>query len=219
MAQLTTIHPTDLLKVLLMAAVSILWTWRLGLLTGTERIFYWQLVLTFIKESICATYSSFFLQNGWLYNLSLPLETALLALFAHRTIRTIWSGWVCGTVVLVLVLSTLHEFLQPVPVDVLHARSTIFGWAFLTLIFCYLLVGLAERSPLPPWRDPLFWTYLSIVVFSGPAIPYVGLINRLAEQGSTLALDLYIILDVLFFLSWLMLLIAALLLPQRKPAR
>ncbi|MBL0045455.1 MAG: hypothetical protein IPP33_14010 [Flavobacteriales bacterium] len=85
--------------------------------------------------------------------------------------------------------------------------------------FTYLLVRLAGYTDVLIWREPTFWIYLSIVVFMGAGIPYLGLMNRIYLTNSDLADRLFDILSVLYFLRYGMVLYAGYLLSKSRTVR
>lgn len=77
-------------------------------------------------------------------------------------------------------------------------------------------MDLANNSTLKLWHDQRFWVYLSVFLFLAPAIPYIGLLNLLYERDPELALRLYVMLHVLFFVRYGCAPVAGLLLKHRN---
>ena len=194
----------------------VIWTLRSKYIPAQQYAFYMLLLLAFVIENGSALLVQFKYHTTWFYNFYLPLEVILLMVLAHGSVG---KRWLRGTFIVALIayfaLWTMELFAAE-PTELLNSKSTLFGWSILTLIYGGLLVQLADTSVVPLWKDQRFWTYLSVLIFVGPAIPYIGLINRIYAEDPGMASDLFVIIDVLFFVRYGCALIAgALLTPSR----
>ncbi|MBK7384836.1 MAG: hypothetical protein IPI81_16110 [Flavobacteriales bacterium] len=199
-----------------MSAVFIQWTLRLRSMPFAQRFFFAQLALAMVVENTSGILFIFDHENSVLYNFYIPLEFALLCAFAAFSFR---SRLVHAVLLLVVVCYGVVLFLelrQGTPI--IFTKSLLLAYATLTITFSVLLVRLAGSTEVRLWKDQRFWVYLSIVVFTGAVIPYVGLMNHLYTSDPALAKSLFGIIEVLFFLRYGMVWLAGALLP-RSPVR
>jgi len=189
--------------VVLTCAVSLVWTLRRRRIPNEQHLFYGLLMLAFVVENTAAyiyVYGNG--NNGWLYSIYLPLDFILLATMAALHLRRTWSttlaiaGGVGFFSVLVWEIFGQHEE------SIIFALSTTLSFCLLTALFAGLLIDLVERTTTVLWKDQRFWVYLSVFIFTGPAIPFVGLLNKIYKRDPDLAVELFIIIDVLFFLRY-----------------
>jgi hypothetical protein len=210
-----TIEPVFIFQLLLLAAVVLLWTSRFKHVAW-EQLPYYALLLVSIVVEFAATVA--LVQgkpNVEVYQVYALLEILLLLLFAQLVIRKRWSLYfVLGTIALCSFL--LYRDMQSATgFSIIHAKSLLVGWGAITILFGKLLLDLANNSTRKLWRDQRFWVYLSIFLFLAPAIPYIGLMDHLYKRDPKLAIDLYVILHVLFFVRYGCALVAGLLLKHR----
>lgn len=203
---------------LLTCTVSAVWILRRRHIPDAQRAFFLVLLLAFVVENTSAILVLFDLRNNWLYNLYIPLEFYLLAYTAHRSLVRRWSTALALIVGLVFTLVFAWEMLRPGTFNLLNAHSTMLGWALLTFLYATLLVLLAESCTKVLWKEQRFWVYFSVLLFMGPAIPYVGMLNMVHARDAELARHLFVILDILFFLRYSAALLGgSLLRTQRVP--
>lgn len=195
------------------------WTLRRRTVPKNQLFFYFVVVLAFLVENIAALVKQFNGYNDWLYNGYVVIEYIMLLIFAQQSFRTKWATRSCLLALvayLALVAGELHGGAKGV---ILYANSLLFAWAVLTILFTVLLVRLANTVDDRSWRDQRFWVYLSIVVFMGGGIPYIGLLNQVYAHDQRMAKDLFMIIDVLFLLRYGMTTVAGYLLPRMAQNR
>ena len=188
----------------MLSAVFILWTLRLRHIPRPQPWYYIVLAATFLVDNSCAFMAMRGIANTWLYNMYLPVQFALLAVFAQRIRPGIWPLALCIGAIMVYATLLWSESRGSVNAETLFSRSLLFAWGYLTVIFTWSLVLLADRTEGMLWRDQRFWLYLSIVVFFGVALPFVGSINKVNATNPGLADRLFYIVDALYFLSYAM---------------
>lgn len=184
---------------------------------GEQRLFLVGLMLALVVENSAAyiyVYGNG--NNAWLYRIYIPMEFVLLALMATLHLRRTWSTTlaIAGGIGFFSVLA--WEIFGQHEESILFARSTILSFCLLTALFAGLLIDLVERTTTVLWKDQRFWVYLSVFIFTGPAIPFVGLLNKIYMRDRDLAGELFIIIDVLFFLRYGAALIGGWLLKPRN---
>jgi hypothetical protein len=205
----------SLLKTLLICAVSLLWTLRIRRIPSGQVLFYASILLACAVES-GATYLSAWSTTTEIYAWYLILEFLLLLTMTTRSLRRSWTTGLAIAGGLGFLVVSAWEHAYPAPDAIIAARSTLFGFSVLTFLCVVLLMDLVESATVPLWKDQRFWTYFSIFIFMGPAIPFLGLLNHIYAQDPVLAEELFIIIDVLFFLRYGSALVAAwLLTPQQ----
>ncbi|MBK9760891.1 MAG: hypothetical protein IPO90_13205 [Flavobacteriales bacterium] len=207
------------MKILLLSAVFIQWTLRIRSTPRVLWFFYAQLALAFLLDNAGAVLVARNEENAWLYKIYVTMEFLILSVFAQESIRSRWSMHVCAIVVLTYSGILAWEIQQGSANDILNSISLLFAMAILVAAFTYLLVRLAGYTDVLIWREPTFWIYLSIVVFMGAGIPYLGLMNRIYLTNSDLADRLFDILSVLYFLRYGMVLYAGYLLSKSRTVR
>lgn len=183
--------------------MSILWALRMRHIPREQHWFLACLMLAFVVENTAAyiyVYGNG--NNTWLYSIYIPLEFMLLAPMAALHLRKSWSTTIAlaGGIGYFGVLA--WETFGPSEEGLIFTRSTILSYCLLTALFVGLLIDLVERTTTMLWMDQRFWVYLSVFVFTGPAIPFVGLLNRIYLRDDELAGELFVIIDVLFFLRY-----------------
>lgn len=197
--------------------MSAIWTLRRKHIPDAQRAFFVALLLAFVVENASAVLVLFNKDNNWLYNLYIPLEFYLLAYMAHRSSARRWSTALTLVAVLGFTVLFIEEQYSPGPFHLLNAHSTLLAWAVLTVLYATLLVQLAENCTSALWKEQRFWVYLSVLLFVGPAIPYVGLLNMMHARDPELAGRLFLIVDILFFLRYGTALIGGLTLRTQHP--
>ena len=189
-------------KVVFLGVVVAIWSFRVRDVQGALGWFYLQLLLSFVIEFACMILIQLGERNIWLYNCYLPVEFLLFAGFVHVSLHDARAWWVTVPAILVYAALFYGELLSRTGSDLLFSRSLMFGWGYLAVVITYLLVQLAKESVEPIWREQLFWVYLSAILFFGVSLPFIGLLNRIYRHDRELAVDLLVIMDVLYFLSY-----------------
>ncbi|MCB0768047.1 MAG: hypothetical protein KDB95_12630 [Flavobacteriales bacterium] len=207
------IDALSIAKPALITAVFVLWVRRRRWMLPEQRAFFASLILGFAVEITSSLLQHSSRHTTWIYTLYIPLEMMLLLHFAHEALGRVRWRWVIG--VAALLYLALLAFEASGELIILRSKSTLLGWSILTFLIAYLMVRLAEDSLLPLWKDQRFWVYLSILVFVGPAIPYVGLLNRVYAEDPRLASELFVIIEVLFIVRYGSALLAGFLLRPR----
>jgi len=195
--------------------VVLLWTSRYTHVIWAQRPYYALLVTSFIVEIAAMVLMVQGKPNVELYQFYSLVEILLLLLFAQLVLRKRWSLFFVLGIIAFCALLLYHDIRSATGFHILHAKSLLVGWGAITFLFAKLLLDVAISSTLKLWRDQRFWVYLSIFLFMAPAIPYIGLLDHLYKRDPQLALDLYTILHVLFFVRYGCALVAGLLLKHR----
>jgi magnesium-transporting ATPase (P-type) len=195
------------------------WTLRIRSIPPGQRFLYAQLVLAFLTENTCAVLVELDIENAWLYRIYLPIEFLLLLFFAMRS----FGGSRAVVLALIVYIGYLGIFWweshSGTTDGILNSKSLLFAWSTLAVVYTILLVRLAERAEQPLWKEQIFWAYLSIVVFMGGALPYIGMLNRLYRADREASDSLFVIIDVLFFARYAMAWKAGRMLAQRSASK
>lgn len=155
-------------------------------------------------------------KNAWLYNLYVPIEFYILLIMAQHLLKHRLSAVFIALVGLLYAVILIREIGQSDGSTLLYTRSTLLAFGSVTLLYAALLVDLAERTKTVLWKDQRFWVYLSVFLFMGPAIPYVGMMNEVYHRDPDLAFNLFLILDLLFLLRYGAAIVAGLLLNKAR---
>lgn len=198
--------------------MSLIWTLRRQHLPDTQRWYFVALILAFVVENSSAALLITDQNNAWLYNLYVPLEFYLLAIMAERILNKRWSTALAAVGGAGYAALYLYEVTREGAFDLLDSRSTLLAYAIQTVLYAALLIELAERTTTVLWREQRFWVFLSVFLFMGPVIPYVGMMNEVYQRDAMLANSLFLIVDVLFILRYSAALIAGLMIfdPERS---
>lgn len=192
----------SLVKVGFLLAVVAVWILCASGLRGALRLFFMQLVLTAAVETLCAVLLFLGYQNIAIYNAYLPLEFLLLLGVSQLGAPGRWVAWSNILAVLLYAGLLVSDYFGRVGDELLFSHSLLFAWGYLAVLFTYLLVHMARSTVAPIWEDPHFWVYLSVVLFFGASLPFVGLLNKIYRSDEALASDLVVILDILYFTAY-----------------
>jgi len=192
----------SLVKVGFLLAVVAVWALCASGLRGALRLFFVQLVLTAAVETFCAVLLLHGHQNIAIYNAYLPLEFLLMLGVAQLSAQGRWVGWSNVLAVLLYAGLLAADYFGRAGDELLFSHSLLFAWGYLAVIFTYLLVHMARSTVAPIWMEPHFWVYLSVVLFFGASLPFIGLLNKIYLTDEALARDLVVILDMLYFTAY-----------------
>ncbi|MBK9419188.1 MAG: hypothetical protein IPN62_18385 [Flavobacteriales bacterium] len=174
----------------------------------------WFMVLSFIAENFAMVLSLQDINNTLLYKIWVPVMITLLSYWLMRSLHRTWQ------VVLVAIALAAYfalfgwESAYKVDGSLLYDRSLLFGYAFLSITMAARLLHMAASSVHPLIKDPVFWVHVAFFASLGPAIPYLGMLNHLYVRNMEAADSLYVIMDVLFLLHFVLLGVAAALFPS-----
>lgn len=201
-------------KLVFQAGAFLLWMRNRKWVPDSLRPITWFMVLSFIAENWAMVLSRYGIDNTLLYKIWIPVMVTVLSYWLIRSLHRSWQ------VVLVVVALIVYfglvgwESANVAEGTLLYDRSLLFGYAFLSITFAARLLHLAASSVHPLIKDPVFWVLVAFFASLGPAIPYLGLLNHLYAQNKEAADSLYVIVEVLFLLQFVLLGVAALLFPS-----
>lgn len=160
------------------------------------------LALTLVAEITGGLLSLNAVPNGWVYNLNSATEFMLLTLIVTSGLspgsKLRSRMWAAAVYLTMLIYNTwTHDpFVE------------LLGLAYLTggfVLVVFHAMALFREASLPEvhlFRSGAFWFNLSVVLYFGCCLPYVGLLDYLNEHDLALASRLYFLVDGLFFLRY-----------------
>ncbi len=190
-------------------AASILWTRRWHGLSTAERSFTICLLLATITETSGMTLKHLDVPNSMVYKTYMPLEFALLLHVAWSYGGQRLLRWSLACLAGVFVVLLLVDWTRPAAYGDLIPLSMLYSTGMIAIIYAALLIHHAESSPVLIWRTHTFWMLLSVLLFMGPALPFLGILDELYASDPGMAQILFQIIEVLFLLRYGAVLIAA----------
>jgi hypothetical protein len=208
-----------LLKLALIGAALLCWWLRARPLQGSVRWYFLLLLFATVVECGGAWLIGQGSTTNTLYQIYIPLEIVLAALFIASSSTERWPrGWPLLALVLYTALLA-WEWRNSSGSEILFSKSLLFAWALLVLGCCAVLLQrsyLLDRSIVRTWQ---FWALLSLLGYFGLALPTVGLVGELYAEDPVLAGEVYLVMDILYFFRYGLALVAGLLLTARDQER
>ncbi|WKZ65790.1 MAG: hypothetical protein QY325_13600 [Flavobacteriales bacterium] len=205
-------EPLTLLKIAVQAAALLAWVLHLRRAAPALRPIAAFLALSVAVENVALLLGHFTGNNTWLYKAYVPALIVLLSYWLWRSMARPWATAVIAGALAVYLGLLGWEAATVSAERLLFARSVLFGYAFISALCAAELLRLATTADSVLWRLPAFWVHLAFFASLGPAIPYLGLLNRLYAADRHLADTLFVIVDVLFLVQFAALGVAGLLL-------
>lgn len=205
-------EPLTLLKIAVQAAALLAWVLHLRRAAPALRPIAAFLALSVAVENVALLLGHFTGNNTWLYKAYVPALIVLLSYWLWRSMARPWATAVIAGALAVYLGLLGWEAATVSAERLLFARSVLFGYAFISALCAAELLRLATTASSVLWRLPAFWAHLAFFASLGPAIPYLGLLNRLYAADRQLADALFVIVDVLFLVQFAALGVAGLLL-------
>jgi hypothetical protein len=205
-------EPLTLLKIAVQAAALGAWALHRRWAPPALRPLMLFLALSVAVENAALLLGRYTGNNTWLYKAWVPALIVLLSYWLWRSMARRWATAAIAAALAVYLGLLGWEAATANAERILFARSLLFGYAFISALCAAELLRLATTASSVLWRLPAFWAHLAFFASLGPAIPYLGLLNRLYAADRQLADALFVIVDVLFLVQFAALGVAGLLL-------
>lgn len=196
----------------LLLAATLLWTWQWPRLSAGERSFGICLWLATLTETIALMLFRMDIHNQMVYKTYAPVEFLLLLHMPWAATSRTMHRRIMAFLVLCFAALVLHEWTTADAEPALFSMSMLLSMGTLTVLYAALLIVHAEASHVPLVRTPRFWMLFSVLLFMGPALPFLGIVDELHAEDPASAQLLFGIVEVLFLLRYGSVIIAAWLL-------
>jgi len=153
--------------------------------------------------------------NTVLYNLYLPFEFMMLLLLI-QLLHPEWRTRVRVALVLGLAAWATSWWMNE-PMAFLLTDAIMELALLLTIALLGTLWRLADSTEQPLQREPLFWLFLGLLVYFGGLFPIIGPLKYFEATSPILSFNLYLIINVLAVLRYLLTGVACLL--ERRRVR
>lgn len=211
-------------------------TWLLALkpaLVGLALIAWWfrrrrfgprsfllgaQLAIATAVESRALYLSAHHIPNLWLYDLYVPVEFVLLLGYVAGRLPQRWQRSMVGPTLLLMAVAYGADLKMRYPGGFVSG-AFICGSLILVAALLVLLYDLALRVDRALVHQPLFWTFLGLVLFFSGMVPVLGLLNQLNDEDAGLMKTLFLANHVLFALRYGALVIACAIADSRSGNR
>lgn len=211
-------------------------TWLLALkpaLVGLALIAWWfrrrrfgprsfllgaQLAIATAVESRALFLSAHHIPNLWLYDLYVPAEFVLLLGYVAGRLPQRWQRSLVWPTLLLMAVAYGVDLKMRYPGGFVSG-AFICGSLVLVAALLVLLYDLALRVDRALVHQPLFWTFLGLVLFFSGMVPVLGLLNQLNDEDAGLMKTLFHANHVLFALRYGALVIACAIADPRSGNR
>lgn len=204
-------------KLPMIAAALLCWLLRMRHIKGSAIWYFIGLLLAGGTEVVGAWMMHQGRENNSLYQAYSTLEIVFAALFITTSSTERWPRrWpLVGLLAYAAVLA--WELRSRSGMEILFSKSLLLGWALLVLACCFVLIQRSELLDPPLWRTWQFWSLLSLLGYFGLAAPTMGVLSEVYQYDEQLADQLFVVMDVLYYLRYGLALVAGLLLTTAAP--
>lgn len=196
----------------LLLAATLLWTWQWSRLAPAERSFAICLCLATLTETIALILFSMDIHNQMVYKTYAPAEFLLLLHLPWARTASTLHRRIMALLVLCFAGLLFHEWTSTAHEPAMFTMSMLLSMGTLAVLYAAMLIGHAEASHVPLVRTHVFWMLLSVLLFMGPALPFLGIVDELHAEDPGSAKLLFGIVEALFLLRYTAVVIAAWLL-------
>lgn len=149
------------------------------------------------------------INNTVLYNLYLPIEFVLFLMLIQQ-LHPEWRVRIRVAMVLGLAAWAASWWMNE-PTAFLLTDAIMITALLLTIAILGTLWRLADTSDRPLQREPLFWLLIGLLTYFGGLFPIIGPLKFIEKTSPLLSFNLYLIINLLAVLRYLLTGVACLL--------
>jgi hypothetical protein len=202
-------------KLPLIGAALLCWLLRIRQLQGSALWYFVGLLAACGVEVIGAWMMHHGRANTTLYQAYTTLEIVFAALFITTSSTQQWPRRWPLFAMLVYAAVLAWEWRYSSGMEILFSKSLLIAWAILVMACCLVLLQRSELLDPPLWRTWQFWALLSLLTYFGLATPTIGVVGEIHLHDEDLADQLFVVMDVVYFVRYSLALVAGLLLGRR----
>jgi hypothetical protein len=160
------------------------------------------LALSALLETAGAWTSQLGINNNVLYNLYQPLEFVLFLMLIQQ-LHPEWRTRLRVGLVLGLAAWAISWYMNE-PTAFLLTDAIMVTALLLTISILGTLWRLADSSEQPLQREPMFWLLIGLLAYFGGLFPIIGPLRFFQETSPMMSFNLYLIINLLAVLRYLL---------------